>query len=91
MGWIGERRGGGDCWVLRGSKGPALLFKSLFVEGSPTASLTLLDGVNVLTRLASPGTLGRIQTLEEVQQQCQGRGGGGVVVNRTCEATYGQR
>lgn len=33
-------------------------------------SLILVDSVNVLTLLTSPGTLGLIHTLKEVQQHC---------------------
>ena len=89
----GERRG--YCYVLRGSEGPALLLNVYLSKGSPTASPTLADSVNVLTLFTSPGTLGPIHTLKEVQQQCQGgrgrrRRGAGGRVDRTCEATYGQ-
>lgn len=66
----GSRGEGGYCWVLKGSEGPALPFLKVYLsKGSPTA---LVYSVNVLTLLTSPGTLGLIHTLKEVQQQCQG-------------------
>ena len=90
----GAAEGEGDTvwsWRARregGKRGIQLCFLKVYLsKGSPTASLTLVDSVNVLTLLASPGTLGLIHTSKEVQQQCRG---GREEGSRTCEATYGQ-
>ena len=62
----GER---GHSRVLRASE---LSLKVYFVKGSPTASPSLVDSINVLTLLTNPGMLNLIHTLKEAQKQCRG-------------------